>query len=427
MEGTESKLDGGATKMDPPEPTGGQKAMPRAPLRGAEEADRQRRFCRLKDELDRQQWTVSFNLLALALMAVKNALWRSTHMSDRKALWSEVVVWVMEKLLFREPPLENEIQEKLLPGGETHYGRTIPHLLEALRTLSAVLKDLFARNPPLSAAPRLSDGPWLWSLLPPQQELECASCPPAEDDLQERLDLCEELCAFRKKAYEELRDGVLGDPSDLYQELEGLTQRFKLQTREVLARTKGVLTGTRGVLDKVDSATEAPERTPKTHGNSASEEQISLSIDGERGAESRCDHPSFLQASHTPPSVPSSRTDTLNCREDWMPRLNKYFWSDVETTWDISSRLCLENGGRLAVLHDELKMDEIFKEFGRRYPWIGLSKSEEEFQWIDGFRFNENMTPVYGFGECAYLRKDGIFLNECSMRRSSLCMKEPLD
>ncbi|KAJ1121921.1 hypothetical protein NDU88_000429 [Pleurodeles waltl] len=454
--------------MDPLKTTDGETAKG-APLRGAEEE--KRRFCRLKDELDRQHWTMSSNLLELALLDVKNALWRSAHVSDRKALWTEVFQWVLEKVPLRETTEGGEILGRLKQwlglGGETDDGGTLPPLKGEMRRLSAVLEYVLDMDPPLSIVRRVSLRLRRWCKLDPESQLESDPPQRPETPLRTCLELCQALSLLRSEVFEALRNGNPGELDHLEEELEQLSQRCENLTNDVMG-IREVLKGSRVNLDERGATTEAPEKTPKSSGETASEELTSLLIEEECGADARCDlklsaleprrarpGPSFFQgfwnsilfwrlttflffalsligsilllSSHTPPSVPSSRTQTPHGRDGWMPSMNKYFWNKVETSWDISSRLCLENGGRLAVLHDELKMDEIFKEFGRRYPWIGLSKSDEEFQWIDGFSLNPNMTPVYGYGDCAYLRKDGIFLNECSMRRSSLCQIEPYD
>ncbi|XP_078510219.1 C-type lectin domain family 2 member F-like [Lissotriton helveticus] len=125
------------------------------------------------------------------------------------------------------------------------------------------------------------------------------------------------------------------------------------------------------------------------------------------------------------PSAVLLRSDNGCYRTDWMPSMNKYFWNKEETDWNTSSRLCQEKNGTLAVLHDEPQVSELLKEYGRRYPWIGLYKLEEEFQWLDGTSWNSTVFPVIGYGDCVYLRKDGFSVNECTMRRSSLCRRKP--
>ncbi|XP_078510218.1 uncharacterized protein LOC144769899 [Lissotriton helveticus] len=416
------------------------------------------RFRELKRELDRQQWFVSFNMLALALLDVKNAFRDSAHLPNKKALWSEVFQCVRKKLPFRAPAAEEESEILARLGGQTGP------LKGELRALSAALREQRARDPPRSAVRRpLFRRLRRWFKLPPEPEGE----PPlragaAQKELQQCLELSEALSRLQRKVSKRLRDADPRDLRDLEEELGVLRQRCENQTNEVLSWIDGALKNSaqeQGVRETRGATTEAPEQTPKTGDEPTG--HISVTIDPESAAEARCElllpldphgapscfqgfwdsvlfwrltaflfftlsliEPVFLLPSHNPPSKPSSRIQTSHGRDDWMPSMNKYFWNQVETSWDMSSRLCVENGGRLAVLHDELKMNEIFKEYGRRYPWIGLNKSDEDFQWIDGFPFNANMTPVSGFGECAYLRKDGISLYDCSMRRSSLCRRE---
>ncbi|XP_078511767.1 uncharacterized protein LOC144770862 [Lissotriton helveticus] len=446
----------------PTETAGGEKGV-QGPQGGEAAEENRERFCQLKDEVEGQHWVISITMLALALLAVNDALWDSAHLPNKKALWKDVLLWVLRTVISKKSPKESDVPERFGMGeGSDDEGASAP-LKGALCTLSAALMHLHNCDPLLS---------------PPQRELESKPPLPTGSKLQECVHLCEALCGFRRKVSERLKVGDPGDLSDLNQELGVLTQRCEDQTDEVLS-SGGLLEGTRGAGDKrgvmsyetrsrvstgIGNTTrgatpEAPERTPETDGEPTLEEQSTTLMQTWPTTDARCDLPPEPQRSssvsqafwntafswrmttflffglsvtgftllfvclfcHTPPSSPSQ---IPKCCDDWMPSMNKYFWNQLETSWDMSSRLCVENGGRLAVLHDELKMDEIFKEYGRRYPWIGLSKPDEEFQWIDGFPFNANMTPVRGFGECAYLRKDGISLNECSMRRSSLCRRE---
>uniref|UniRef100_A0A8C3HY41 C-type lectin domain-containing protein n=1 Tax=Chrysemys picta bellii TaxID=8478 RepID=A0A8C3HY41_CHRPI len=55
--------------------------------------------------------------------------------------------------------------------------------------------------------------------------------------------------------------------------------------------------------------------------------------------------------------------------------------------------------------------------------WIGLRREEgEPWKWVNGSEFN-NLFPIRGGGNCAYLNDNGVSASRCITERHWVCNK----
>ncbi|XP_069098949.1 uncharacterized protein [Pleurodeles waltl] len=399
---------------------------------GLEESDidKEKHLIKLKNESETTQWKVGFNLLTVAVLEVGKALWdRECPLEDRAQLWETLQQWVLNQLLTREQPSEEDctwLKEELDPGEQDPSAQD--HLWCELSSLFRALKDLLTSTATLSNLAPSWKGPRLLPLLRPG--LRWASY--TSFTAQEREDH-RRLYQLLGEVSEKLSARALGDLSTLTNELKQLTDQCHEQTTEVEDRARWTLARKRPDLRRDETRLHIPPEG----------DRLLPTRTSESGHQSNARFwPRIAMAltliylitiaviifnSLSGPSAVILRNYNGCYRTDWTPSMNKYFWNKEETDWDTSSRLCQEKNGTLAVLHDESQVIELLEEYGRRYPWIGLHKLEEEFQWVDGTSWNSTVFPLNGYGDCVYLRKDVFSVNECSMRRSSLCRRKPCD
>ncbi|XP_069098945.1 uncharacterized protein [Pleurodeles waltl] len=352
---------------------------------GLEESDidKEKHLIKLKNESETTQWTVSFNLLTVALLEVGKALWdRECPLEDRAQLWETLQQWVLNLLLTREQPSEEDctwLKEELDPGEQDPS--TQDQLWCELSSLFRALKDLLTSTSALSNLAPSWKGPRLLPL--PTQGLRWASY--TSFTAQEREDH-RRLYQLLGEVSEKLSARALGDLSNLTNELKLLTGQCHEQTTEVEERV-------RWTLDR---------KRPDQRGD---ETRLRIPPEGDRLLTTRTSKSGLrsnayfwtwttmaliliylitiiviIFKSFSGLSAVLLRNYNGCYRTDWTPSINKYFCNKEETDWDTSSRLCQEKNGTLAVLHDESQVIELLEEYGRRYPWIGLHKLEEEFQ-----------------------------------------------
>uniref|UniRef100_A0A8C3VAA1 C-type lectin domain-containing protein n=1 Tax=Catharus ustulatus TaxID=91951 RepID=A0A8C3VAA1_CATUS len=96
------------------------------------------------------------------------------------------------------------------------------------------------------------------------------------------------------------------------------------------------------------------------------------------------------------------------CPSGWLYFQRKcYYLSESEAAWNSSQSHCSSHNASLLVIenHQELVGEP---EGDPQDPWIGLSKTNEEFE-------------VKGSGSCAYLESKGVSASGCYLTRKWVC------
>ncbi|CAO2606791.1 C-type lectin domain family 2 member D-related protein [Lemmus lemmus] len=115
----------------------------------------------------------------------------------------------------------------------------------------------------------------------------------------------------------------------------------------------------------------------------------------------------------------------LLAQKNWIAFENKcfYFSEDMEN-WTYSQNYCRALGTQLAQFDNmkELNFLKIYK--GPFDHWIGLQResSEQPWMWINKTEYN-NLVPIRGEGDYAYLSDRGISSGRNYIRRRWICFK----
>ncbi|XP_051011403.1 C-type lectin domain family 2 member D11-like isoform X1 [Acomys russatus] len=113
------------------------------------------------------------------------------------------------------------------------------------------------------------------------------------------------------------------------------------------------------------------------------------------------------------------------CPRDWIGFGNKcFYFSEYTSNWTFSQDSCMAQEAQLARFDN---MEEL--NFLRRYKgtfdyWIGLHREslEDPWTWTDSTKYN-NLLPIRGVEEHAYLNDNGISSGRDYVHRGWICSK----
>ncbi|XP_057623711.1 C-type lectin domain family 2 member E-like isoform X2 [Chionomys nivalis] len=113
------------------------------------------------------------------------------------------------------------------------------------------------------------------------------------------------------------------------------------------------------------------------------------------------------------------------CPTDWIGFGSKCFYFSEDTNnWTSSLTSCMALAANLA-LFDNLKELNFLKRYnGNSDHWIGLHRESPEHpcMWTNNTEYN-NLVPIRGGGECAYLSDNGISSGRGYIHRKWICSK----
>nr|XP_032643778.1 C-type lectin domain family 2 member D-like isoform X2 [Chelonoidis abingdonii] len=112
------------------------------------------------------------------------------------------------------------------------------------------------------------------------------------------------------------------------------------------------------------------------------------------------------------------------CPDGWIGNRGKcYFFSETEGNWTSSQNNCSLLSASLAVIDSLQDLVFMMRYKGPPHYWIGLRKEQNQsWKWPNGTEFN-NMFPVRGEGQCAFLNDAGVSSSRCYSERGSICSR----
>ncbi|KAK7797534.1 hypothetical protein U0070_000966, partial [Myodes glareolus] len=115
----------------------------------------------------------------------------------------------------------------------------------------------------------------------------------------------------------------------------------------------------------------------------------------------------------------------VTCSRDWIGFGSKcFYFSEHTSNWTSSQTSCMELGAHLTQFDslEELNFLNRFK--GDSAAWIGLHResSEHPWMWTDNTEYN-NLVPIQGEGEHAYLSDNGLSSGRNYIPRKWICSK----
>ncbi|XP_043384951.1 C-type lectin domain family 2 member D isoform X7 [Chelonia mydas] len=134
-----------------------------------------------------------------------------------------------------------------------------------------------------------------------------------------------------------------------------------------------------------------------------------------------------LAAKKTPPCPRCPPHVTAACPDGWVGyQGNCYFFSETEGNWSTSQSHCSSLNASLASIESLTELNFMLRYRGIPYCWIGLQREQgqgQPWKWTNGTIFN-NLFPVRGEGQCAYLNEHGVSSSRCYSERHFIC-KQP--
>ncbi|XP_043352996.1 C-type lectin domain family 2 member D-like isoform X2 [Dermochelys coriacea] len=115
------------------------------------------------------------------------------------------------------------------------------------------------------------------------------------------------------------------------------------------------------------------------------------------------------------------------CPDGWVGYQGKcYYFSETEGNWSTSQSHCSSLNASLASIDSLTELNFTLRYRGNPYRWIGLQREQghgQPWKWTNGTMFN-NLFPVRGEGQCAYLNEHGVSSSRCYSERHFIC-KQP--
>uniref|UniRef100_A0A803WB17 C-type lectin domain-containing protein n=1 Tax=Ficedula albicollis TaxID=59894 RepID=A0A803WB17_FICAL len=109
------------------------------------------------------------------------------------------------------------------------------------------------------------------------------------------------------------------------------------------------------------------------------------------------------------------------CPSGWLYFQRKcYYLSEREDAWNSSQSHCSSHNASLLVIENHQELSFMMK-ITKQDPWIGLSKRNEEFFWVNGKALDNELFEVKGSGSCAYLEPKGVSASGCYLTRKWVC------
>ncbi|KAG6922713.1 C-type lectin domain family 2 member D, partial [Chelydra serpentina] len=133
-----------------------------------------------------------------------------------------------------------------------------------------------------------------------------------------------------------------------------------------------------------------------------------------------------LAVRNTPPCPGCPPHVTAACPDGWVGYRGKcYYFSETEGNWSSSLSHCSSLNAALASIDSLPELNFMMHYKGIPYRWIGLQREQGEGQpwkWTNGTVFN-NLFPVRGEGQCAYLNDRGVSSSRCYSERHFICSR----
>ncbi|XP_037059993.1 C-type lectin domain family 2 member D11-like isoform X1 [Peromyscus leucopus] len=114
-----------------------------------------------------------------------------------------------------------------------------------------------------------------------------------------------------------------------------------------------------------------------------------------------------------------------NCPRDWIGFGSKcFYFSKDMTNWPSSQTFCMAQEAHLAQFDSLEELNFLIRYKGDSTHWIGLHRetSQNPWRWTDSTKYN-NLVPIRGEGQYAYLSDRGISSGKEYMPRKWICSK----
>ncbi|XP_075838737.1 C-type lectin domain family 2 member D11-like isoform X2 [Microtus pennsylvanicus] len=121
-----------------------------------------------------------------------------------------------------------------------------------------------------------------------------------------------------------------------------------------------------------------------------------------------------------------SRNNTYAvCPRNWIGFGNKcFYFSEDKENWTFSQNYCRALGAQLARFDNQEELNFLKRYKGTFEHWISLHResSHQPWMWADNTEYN-NLVPIRGEGDHAYLSDNGISSGRNNIRRRWICSK----
>ncbi|XP_005371999.1 C-type lectin domain family 2 member E-like [Microtus ochrogaster] len=125
------------------------------------------------------------------------------------------------------------------------------------------------------------------------------------------------------------------------------------------------------------------------------------------------------------PAIVTPEAGCATCPRDWIGFGSKcFFFSEHISNWTSSQTSCKELGAHLTQADSLEELIFLNRYKGDSDHWIGLHKEsrEQPWMWINNTEYN-NLVPIRGDGNHAYLSDRGISSGRDYMQRKWICSK----
>ncbi|XP_041489065.1 C-type lectin domain family 2 member E-like [Microtus oregoni] len=133
----------------------------------------------------------------------------------------------------------------------------------------------------------------------------------------------------------------------------------------------------------------------------------------------------FFSVREKNPAIVSPEAGNDTCPRDWIAFGSKCFYlSENTSNWTSSQTFCMDQGAHLTHFDSLEKLDFLNRYNGDSAAWIGLHResSEQPWKWTDNTEYN-NLVPIRGEGNHAYLSDRGISSGRDNISRRWICSK----
>ncbi|XP_057643733.1 C-type lectin domain family 2 member E-like [Chionomys nivalis] len=124
-------------------------------------------------------------------------------------------------------------------------------------------------------------------------------------------------------------------------------------------------------------------------------------------------------------AIASPEAGYATCPRDWIAFGSKcFYFSEHTSNWTSSQTSCMELGAHLTHFDSLEELNFLNRLKGDSAAWIGLHResSEQPWMWTDNTEYN-NLIPIRGEGEHAYLSDNGISSGRDYTHRKWICSK----
>ncbi|XP_042130112.1 C-type lectin domain family 2 member H-like [Peromyscus maniculatus bairdii] len=113
------------------------------------------------------------------------------------------------------------------------------------------------------------------------------------------------------------------------------------------------------------------------------------------------------------------------CPKDWIGFKSKcFYFSEDMRNWTLSQTFCMAQEAHLAQFQSKEELNFLMRYKGDSTHWIGLHResTQHPWRWTDNTEYN-NLVPIRGEGERAYLSDRGISSGKDHTTRKWICSK----